>query len=163
MTPFFCARESELRRLLERGQWPQASPGELRAHVAACSRCSELAAVQGIFLAERAQAAALPRLPSPGALWWRAQIRRRHAEIERISRPLLGAHVFALVLTLTVALGALAWQVQRGVHPAAWFDALHLGALWSASVASNLGPWIPILAMIALVSGVVVYFASDKH
>jgi len=118
MTPFFCAREPELRKLLERGQWPQASPDELRAHVAGCRPCSELASVEQILRAARAEAGALPRLPSAGAIWWRAQLRRRHLEMERIVRPLLGAQLFALALTLAVAMGALAWEVRRGVHPA---------------------------------------------
>lgn len=166
MSPFFCPREGELRERLERGQWPHASPGELRAHVAACPRCSELASVQEVFQAERAAAAALPRLPSAGAVWWRAQVRRRQAEMERIRRPLLGAQIFALSLALTLAVGALAWQVRRGVHPWAWFGSLHLRAFWSVSVQSFAGSFslgIPILAMIALVSGVVVYFAADKR
>jgi hypothetical protein len=174
MTPFFCAREPELRKLLERGQWPQASPDELRAHVAGCRPCSELASVEQILRAARAEAGALPRLPSAGAIWWRAQLRRRHLEMERIGRPLLGAQLFALALTLAVAMGALAWEVRRGVHPAAWFNALHLGWGWGwgwgwlrseslTSFTGSLGLGIPILAMVALVSGVVVYFASEKR
>jgi hypothetical protein len=166
MIPFFCVHEEELLVLVERGQWPQAAPSELRAHVAACRCCSELVSVKQALEASRATLCAMPVLPSAGAVWWRAQIRRRHADLERIGRPLLGAQIFALAVFLTLAAGGLAWQARRGLHLGAWFEALHLDWFWSASIASFTGKFgmvVLLLAMLALISGVVVYFASEKQ
>lgn len=162
MSPFTCARESELTALLDRGQWPLAASADLSAHVAGCRTCAELAQVRQALQAARAASLALPALPSAGALWWRAQLRRRNADLVRINRPILGAQIFATVLTLLLATAALAWELRRGLHPAAWLQALHLEALWPASFGS-LGFLMPLLAMLVLVSGVVVYFASEKQ
>lgn len=162
MSPFTCGRESELTALLDRGQWPLAASAELCAHVAVCRTCSELAQVRHTLQAVRAVTLAVPELPSAGALWWRAQLRRRNADLARINRPILGAQIFATVLTLLIATAALAWELRRGLHLAASLGALHLEALWPASF-GNLGLLVPVLATLVLVSGVVVYFASEKH
>jgi hypothetical protein len=170
MTKLTCAREKEVEELVNRGQWPQACADELRAHVKGCRACSDLALVAQAFQAAHTTAIATPVLPSAGALWWRAQLRRRNAAIERIGRPLLGAQIFALVLFLVVAAGALAWQVRRGFALRSWIEALprslHLDVLWPASLGGFEGAFwslIPVLATLALVGGVVVYFASEKH
>ncbi len=169
MTPFTCAREKEVAQLLHRGHWPQASAAELRDHVAACRTCSDLVLVTQAFQGAKATAAA-PHLPSAGAIWWRAQLRRRNADIERISRPILGAQIFAFAITIVVAGMLLAWQLRRGVHIAAWLQDTAHSLNFSALVPSALphfdsGLWLlfPVLATLALVSGVVVYFASEKH
>ena len=112
----------------------------------------------------------MPRLDAPGVVWWRAQLRRRNAAIERIGRPLLGAQIFALAVSLIVAAGMLAWQTRRGFHVTSWLinlpGALHFNALLPASPPSfEGGIWIvvPILATIALLSGVVVYLGSERR
>lgn len=170
MSPFSCPRESELRILLDRGQWPLASSEELRAHVAACRSCAEVALVKQTFLAARATAMAVPVLPSAGSLWWRAQLRRRNAAIERIGKPILGAQIFALGMILVLGAGAFAWQLRRGFAFVGWMEALprslHLDALLPASLTGFGGSFwflVPLLSALALVSGVVVYFASEKH
>lgn len=110
----------------------------------------------------RAATLPVPALPSAGALWWRAQLRRRNADLARINRPILGAQIFATVLTLLLAGASLAWELRRGLHLAAWLQALHIEALWPASF-GNLAFLVPLLGMLVLVSGVVVYFASEKY
>jgi len=112
----------------------------------------------------------MPRLDAPGVVWWRAQLRRRNAAIERIGRPLLGAQIFALAVSLIVAAGMLVWQTRRGFHVTSWLinlpGALHFNALLPASPPSfEGGIWIvvPILATIALLSGVVVYLGSERR
>lgn len=169
MSPFTCTREKEVKLLLHRGHWPQASPADLRAHVDTCRSCADLVLVTQGFQAAKAQTA-VPTLPSAGALWWRAQLRRRNQAIERISRPILGAQIFAFVVAGVVAVGLLAWQLRQGHSLATWITglpaALHLDALLPSSP-SHLegGSWIlfSLLATIALVSGVVVYIASEKQ
>jgi len=169
MTKLTCAREKEVEELVNRGQWPQACAEELRAHVEGCRACSDLALVAQAFQAAHASAIATPTLPSAGALWWRAQLRRRNAAIERIGRPILGAQIFAFAMVLLVAAGALAGQMRRGFDLSAWIEALpralHLEALWPTSLSAFDGSFwylVPVLATLALVGGVVVYFASEK-
>jgi hypothetical protein len=46
-----------------------------------------------------------PELPSPGVIWWRAQILKKQAEKERIERPLTIMRTLAAVLCLAVVVG----------------------------------------------------------
>jgi hypothetical protein len=46
-----------------------------------------------------------PELPSPGVIWWRAQILKKQAEKERIERPFTIMRALAAVLCVVVALG----------------------------------------------------------
>lgn len=166
MSPFTCTRERELTLLLHNGHWPQACPDELRTHVASCRNCSDLVLLTGSLQASRRQTAELPRLEPPGAIWWRAQLRRRNAAIEKVSRPILGAQIFAVVMTLVVVGAIAVWQFANW---SAWFadlpGALHLTALIPSSLPENsiLSIIVPLLATIALLSGLVVYLASEKQ
>jgi hypothetical protein len=167
-----CSREKEVAELLARGQWPQASTPELRAHASACRACGELILVTSAFQHARAQAASAAKLSSPGALWWRAQLRRRNAAVERVGKPILGAQIFALALYLFAAVAIVVSQARHGLNWLSWaaqrpqISSLHLEALW-ASTFFNPG-WgllvlIPALATLALLGGVVVYVASEKQ
>jgi hypothetical protein len=46
-----------------------------------------------------------PELPSPGVIWWRAQILKKQAEKERIERPLIIMRFLAVVLSLALVVG----------------------------------------------------------
>jgi hypothetical protein len=170
MNLFGCAREKEVAELIRRGHWPQACAPELCAHVDECRACSDLVLVTHTFQVAHAQSVAMPRLEASGVLWWRAQLRRRNAAIERISKPILGAQLFALAVTIVVAGVVVAWQARHGHNVATWMGdlgrVLHFGALLPASVPDmDGGLWLifPVLATVALVSGVVVYMASEKQ
>jgi len=168
MTAFGCAREKEVAALLELGQWPQASPEELRAHAAGCRACAERVLLTESFQAVRTAAMAEPQLVSPGALWWRAQLRRRNAAMERISKPLLGAQVFALALAVLAAAGVLVWQLRAGLQAKTWMAglerALNLGTLLPDVLpGGGLGWLVPVLALLALAGGVAVYWATEKQ
>lgn len=166
MSPFRCSRERELSALLHKGYWPQACPEDLRAHVASCPGCSDLVMVTETLQASRRHAMALPRLDPPGAIWWRAQLRRRNAAIETMSRPILGAQIFAVTIALIVVVAIAVWQFGNW---SAWFadlpGTLHLEALIPSSVpeSSLLAVVVPVFAAIALLSGIVVYLASEKQ
>ena len=167
MSPFTCTREREVTELLRQGFWPEACPAELRAHVETCRFCSDLVLVTEALQASRRQTLDPPHLESPGALWWRAQLRRRNAAIETVGRPILGAQIFALMLMIVVAAGALLW---KGDLVRTWLEdlpvALHLDALLPSSSSQSGGMgWIvlPVLVMVALLSGVVAYLATEKQ
>jgi len=166
MSPFSCTREREVSDLLHNGYWPQACPGELRAHVASCRICSDLVLVTGSFQSARRQTAELPRLEPAGAIWWRAQLRRRNVAIEKVGRPIVGAQIFAVIMTLVVVAAMAIWQFGNW---SAWFadlpGALHLTALIPSSMPENSVLWIivPVITTIALLSGIVVYLTSEKQ
>ncbi|MGA9586640.1 MAG: hypothetical protein WBQ95_15005 [Terracidiphilus sp.] len=154
-------------QLLDRGCWPDACPADLRAHVESCRMCSDLVLVASAFQAAHQQAMQVPQMDSAGALWWRAQLRKRNAAIEKVARPIFGAQIFALAISVVVGVAVLAWQ---GNAMKAWFAdlprALHLDALMPAALSQPGGiTWIviPVLATVALLSGVVVYLATEKQ
>jgi len=167
MTLGSCSREEELRTLLKQGHWPQASTVDLQAHVAACRSCSETVLVTATFQASRTHTAAVAVLPSPGLLWWRAQLRRRNTNMERIARPLLGAQIFALAVTFLAGTGFLAWQLPRGSSVWQWIEQLpHALRLDTAALLGSGGTlWllVPALATLALLGGVAVYWSSEKQ
>jgi hypothetical protein len=172
MTIGSCAHEKEIVALLASGQWPQAPPDELRAHVAGCRSCGEIALVTSAFRASRTTAAAAAPMVSPGILWWRAQLRRRNAAIERVTRPILGAQIFALVTCVVVGIGFAASHAAQGIG---WIGELSqqfrlatmdVAKLWAASgggSGSMLWVMALLLAMLVLLGGVAVYLASSEE
>jgi hypothetical protein len=171
-----CPREKEVKELLELGQWPSACAPELHVHVEGCRSCGELVLVTTAFQKARAEAVGAAKLGSPGVLWWRAQLRRRNAAVERIGRPILGAQIFALGINLMLVVAIVTWQARHGL---AWLTrleqlpqtaAMHLDSLWPSMIpasgwSSLLNPMVMILAAatLALLGGVVVYLASEKQ
>lgn len=174
MMPRSCAREKEVADLLQRGHYPQACSAELRSHVAECRACGRLVLLTQTFQQARAEAAAMARLDSPGVLWWRAQLRRRNAAIERISKPLLGAQVLAVAASLIACLVLVAgFLAVPTAHGSPWLSrieeaprSLHLGSLWPSTfppLAGDLWLVVPILAVMAVLGGVVAYVASEER
>ncbi len=174
MTFRACSREKEVRESLQRGHWPEGCGEELRAHVAECGRCDDLVLVSLALGTSRGEAEKLAPVVAPGLLWWRAQLRRRNAAVERISKPIRVAQIFALAVNLVVAAGFLGWQSRHGVRWISWFTGegrgFHAGGLWSSlSTLATMKPdWslallIPIVGALALLSGVAVYLASERQ
>jgi hypothetical protein len=167
-----CSHEKEVAELLQRGQWPAACTPELRAHVSACRSCGDLVLVAETFQRARAGKAGAASIATPGALWWRAQLRRRNAAVERLGKPILGAQIFALAINLFIVVAFLAYQARHGMGWLSWLEqlpeaySLHLDNL-SQSALLNPG-WslmvlIPAVATLALLSGVVIYLASERQ
>jgi len=164
-----CPHEKEIAALLERGHWPGASSPETIAHVAACNACRERILLTQAFGRERVAASASARLESPGVLWWRAQLRRRNAAIQRIGRPILGAQVFAVVVALISAAVFFASQARQSLGWFAWLAeaprSLHLEALLPASwqnATGAAGLLAALLAALVLIGGAAIYASSDK-
>ena len=65
MTIRNCTHEKDVADLLKRGQWPALASAEMRAHVAGCASCRDLAYVMQAFQQERAAASTMARLESP--------------------------------------------------------------------------------------------------
>jgi hypothetical protein len=167
-----CSREKEVAELLRLGQWPAACPAELRAHLSACRSCGDLALVTEAFQRARSEAAGEARISTSGALWWRAQLRRRNAAVERIGKPILGAQIFALVINLIIVVAFLTYQARHGLSWLSWLEqlpqaySLHLDNLSQSALLNpgwSLMALIPAAATLALLGGVVVYLATEKQ
>jgi len=171
-----CKSEAEVKQLLELGHWPHPCPDELRAHVARCRACADLVLLTQAFGAARAESVAAADPPPAGVLWWRAQLRRRDAVRQRIQRPLLGAQLFALAVTLLFVAATLAYEAIHGVTwttaATEWIASLkqspafHLDALWpfaGGQANATLMYLVPGAAMLLLVGGLAVYLATEKQ
>ena len=174
MTLHACPHDAEIKTLLNSGHWPHGSPAELRAHAAVCTTCGNQVLITQALREARTLAANSAQLPPPGILWWRAQLRRRNEAVERIGRPILGAHIFAIVIALLIAGAVVLSQARQGLR---WLTELaqaptfHLTSLWPGAtlesimgtgVSSGLSYLLPGLVLLALLSGLVVYLATEK-
>ncbi len=160
-----CSRTSEIVAMVERGHWPLACPPELRAHLDRCRSCSEVLAVTETLRQARAAASAQAQLPPPGVLWWRAQLRRRNAAVERVSRPILGAYLFALA---TLVMVAVVFFVEQARHGFSWFDRITLPQMPASAEVLDSAGWsllilLPVFATIVLIGAVVVYFKTERQ
>jgi hypothetical protein len=171
-----CKHEAELKQLLELGHWPHSCADELRVHVAECRACSDLVLLTQAFRGARVESSAAAAPPLASVLWWRAQLRRRNAAVQRIQRPLLGAQVFAFAVALVLLAGTLVYEAIHGMPwmaaTSAWFESLkqwpvsHLDALWpfsSGQSNTSMVYLVPGAAMLLLLGGVVVYVATEKQ
>ncbi|HYX53675.1 MAG TPA: hypothetical protein VE783_09490 [Candidatus Limnocylindrales bacterium] len=60
-----------------------------------------------------------PDLPSPGLIWWRAQVQKKLAEKERIERPMMIMRMVVAAAALVIAVGlmvATRGQFTAGGH-----------------------------------------------
>lgn len=167
-----CPREPEVNELLHSGRWPAARSTELALHVNSCRRCSDLVTVKQALSSLMAEATSEARLDSPGVLLWRAQLRRRNAAFASVGRPIASAQIFALLTFFLVAVGLVVSQAKHGIQWLSWFEeapqmrAFHFETLWSFSFMRadwNLMILIPTLGALAILSGVVLYLASEKQ
>jgi hypothetical protein len=171
MTLRLCSRQAEVLALVARGHWPHACPPELRAHLGDCRSCADLLLVTQAFLDARATTALQAQLPAPGAIWWRAQLRRRNAAVERVGKPILGAYIFALSITLLVAAALVVSQARQGFRWLDWLGQSQIAAVHAQSF--NPSAWlssgwslmvlIPVLATVAVLGAVVVYVAAERQ
>ena len=154
-----CSHEREVVALLRGGQWPAGCGAELREHVAACSRCSELVLIRTAMHGLRARDMAAARLEAPGVIWWRAQLRKRNAALAQVARPLKAAQLFALAVTVSFAAG---FGLSELRHSDEW-----MARLESTSRSLSVSGWnLPLafsgVAALVLLGAVAFYLASDR-
>jgi hypothetical protein len=79
MTHFYCDKEMEVLEAVRCG----ALRADIEKHAAGCPICADTLTASEFLLAERR---AVPRLPSPDFLWWKAQIASQQKAMERATR-----------------------------------------------------------------------------
>ena len=112
-----CPRESDLLEAIAFGRWPDGC-GDLRAHVASCDICADLAEVAVALHDDRAALCREAQPPSPGMVWWRATIRARAEATRAATQPIsvLQGIAGACVVGAAAGLVTLAWQSMH------WMD-----------------------------------------
>jgi hypothetical protein len=151
-----CQREQEIAEAVRAGHWPAACDEELRSHVAECRRCADFVRVKMAFAGMRAGDLGRARLEAPGLLMWRAQMRRRHAALERVARPMQQAYLFAFGILLAVLVGTGVFAWRQGVE---WTAGSFVQA-WQG--AGTLVVW-GMVGAIALVGAVAVYVVMERE
>jgi hypothetical protein len=167
-----CSYEKALAQALKDGHWPQGCGPELRTHVNTCRQCGDLVLVTQTFEhARRESEFAAPlaaQQASPSLLWWRAQLRRRHAAAARVSRPITIAQTFAWCVVLFVGVLFIASQYRHGLRWASWWTDLSPSrAFRFLSIGNGQLDWNLFLLMsgfgvLAALSAVVVLLVSEK-
>lgn len=86
--------------------------GDVRDHLATCAICAEIAAVADALRADHQEACREARVPSAGAVWWRATIRARAEAARSVSQPItiLQGIAGACGVGLAAALVGVAWR-----------------------------------------------------
>jgi hypothetical protein len=165
-----CPHETEIQAIVRSGHWPEACDPELRNHVETCRTCGEQLLVLHAFHSARAHTMQAARVDHPNLLWWRAQLRRRNDALQRVSRPITTAQIFAFCISVLAAAALLRSQWQQGLVWSSWlpqsssasqFDALS----FFTSITADWGLFLMLtgLGTVLLLSAVIVYLASDRN
>jgi len=73
-----------------------------------------------------------PQLPSPGLIWWRAQIQRKFAEKERVELPMARMRILAVAVCVAFVVGILLANLR---HIAPAMNGAETGSLLALGVA----------------------------
>jgi len=152
-----CSQHEFVAAALRAGHWPEGCDHALRAHVDSCDSCGDLVLVAQTLRQAHAEATQSVPRAAPGILWWRAQVRRRNAAIELMTKPVAIAEKFALVVLLLAVVSLLAWQHNQ---LAAWF-----ANLWGplSSIIQIPGALMVGLGTLLLFGGFAVYLFNAKE
>jgi len=93
---------------------------------------------------------------SPGLLWWRAQIRRKNANLERVMQPVVVAEKVAALIVILAFVVLLIW---RRADVSSW-----LAGVWGPLSSMTFLPMLlGTLATLAIFGGVAVYLLKTKE
>jgi len=160
-----CSHENDVLQALKDGHWPEGCAPELRAHVETCPSCSDLVLVTNVFQRAKDESRNQPPSGSPGLIWWRAQLQRRHAATRSVSQPITVAETFALVVNLIVAVVFIGSQYDHGLRWKSWglTPSRVLHHFSAGFVDWNLALLIPAGGLLVFLSCLALYLASEKH
>jgi hypothetical protein len=162
-----CVHEQDVLDAAATGRWPNRVDADLRAHVASCAICADLAEIAPLFAADRDAAWQEADVPSASAMWWRAQMRARREAAEKVARPMVlvqraalayaGVALFAMGVLLGPWIRAWARTVSGFV---AWLTPTREALAAVISDDRRLVSFVVVAACCLLLAPVVVYLAS---
>ena len=153
---YFCSQEERVKAAILANQWPDASEPELRAHVEECQVCSDVVLVAQALRQSHSSMLQAAQPVSPSLLWWRAQIRRKNAELERVMQPVVVAEKVAAMIVILAFLTLLLW---RRADVSSW-----LAGVWTPLSNMTLLPvLLGTVATLAIFGGVAVYLLKTKE
>jgi hypothetical protein len=136
-----CPHESDVLDLAAMGRWPDGAEASLRAHVATCRTCADVAIVAGSLANWQDATLAHVRVPDAGVVWRQAERRARADATRRATQPVLAVEVAAVA---AIVLLAVAWgpALAAFTGPAPWASGW-LTASWQTVVLlpSAIGTW----------------------
>jgi len=103
-----CPHESDVLDLIAIDQWPARADETLRAHVATCAVCGDLALVATALAGEARTPEEPVRVPDATVIWYGARLLARTDATRRAARPVLVAQGAALACVALIAV--VGWQ-----------------------------------------------------
>jgi predicted anti-sigma-YlaC factor YlaD len=162
-----CTREQDVVDAVQTGRWPDLCDRDLRAHLASCPVCRDVAAVAAALHEEHESGWREARVPPAGRVWWRAEMRARQEAAKKAAQPIAVAHALAAACTagLVLTVVQLAWSrlVQSGGFADGFETALDTSWLEPASMARWGLPVAVALGASLLVTSLAVYLALKEH
>jgi hypothetical protein len=122
MRPMECEFESEVLAAAIQSRWPGHVDEELRAHVARCPACSDVAVIGGFIDSAREEVWACASVPDSGRVWRSFQLRARYEAAKTAGRPITVAQGAAFTCAaglLGACFGATSGWLQSGLRKAA--------------------------------------------
>src|SRR5947209_16427549 len=110
MKTYFCSRQGRMAAAIQADQWPDACEPDLRVHVENCEICSDVVLVARTLRQSRSAMLQTAPIPSPGVLWWRAQIREKNTALERVMQPVVVAEKLAAMIIVSAVVALLVWR-----------------------------------------------------
>jgi hypothetical protein len=115
MTPPECLREADVIDAIASHRWPERADEELRAHVASCDVCADVAEVASAMRVDcDAALTEAVALPPAHLVWLRAQARARSAAAREAARPIAVMQALGLASAagvISLAIGFVAYWV----------------------------------------------------
>jgi len=157
-----CEFEAEVLAAACQSRWPERVEDGLRAHVAGCEICSDVAAVAMAFEGAREATAVCAAVPDAGRVWRLAQIRARREAVKEAGRPITAAQVIAFACAMGL-LGACFGATSE------WFQALLRRVDLAGAVTAGMrvivehGAFLGGLAAVVLLVPTAVYVALGRE
>lgn len=129
MNPVECQFEPEVLAAVQQSRWPERVDDRLRAHVACCAICADVAAVALAMDGALDEMRASADVPDASRVWYRAQLRARREAVQAAGSPITAVQLIAFACAvglLGACLGATStWfqsALKRLASKAAGFD-----------------------------------------
>ena len=140
-----CEREHELLDAIGAG----FVGAELESHVNSCAACTELRAVAGALLDDRATAMLEAPVPSSGTMWWRMRLRHRQEAAAAAQRSLLIGQAVTLAIAIALLVTFFGNDVATGIRQAV--ATIHVStpmllAIATSLLAAPIAGWVAVRA-----------------